>query len=402
MYPRFSCMIGAFLLIVLAYTISKNRKQISLRTIGLALVLELLILFCLLKTSVGGSILAQLVCLTQLIHECAQEGITFVFGALGSERAPWGFVFALHVLPIIIFFSALIAVLSYSGVIDVMTRIFSSVISFALGTTRAEAAGAVVKSFLGPTEQQLFIRDYLISMTESELFVLMVSGLSMVSASLFVVYIGLGAPGHHLITANLIGIPGALLFAKMLVPAVSSPGVSRATDDGVDKPRNFVGAIIKGTLDGLQLVLAIGALLISFLAIIALLNHMFTYIGSFLGLTFTFQDLVGYLFAPWGILMGLDTDEALKVSELIGIKFLANEMVAFAELTSKHLSERGLILATYALCGFANIATVGIVVGGLTTLIPTRRSEFSSLAWYALIAATLSNLFSAYLVGIFL
>jgi CNT family concentrative nucleoside transporter len=200
------------------------------------------------------------------------------------------------------------------------------------------------------------------------------------------------------------GIPGSLLFAKIIMPSQKkSHDLKVKTSVQPQKASNLIEAIIQGTMDGLQLVLAIGALLLSFLALIAMLNMAFVAIGSFFGITnFTFQDLVGYLFSPFGFLMGVPTQEAINISELIGIKFLANEMVAFAEISGKHLSERGLALATYAICGFANIACVGIVIGGISTLAPDRRSELSALAWYSLLAATLSNLFSAYFVGIIL
>jgi concentrative nucleoside transporter, CNT family len=405
-YPALSSLLGAILTLLVAFIFSKKQKDISVKTVFLAIGLELALLICLIKTSVGELILYQLVALMQAINGAAQQGITFVFGALGTATAPWGFIFALHVLPVIIFFSALISVLSYLGVIDVIIRVLSSVIRPILGTSKPETASAVAKSFLGPTEAQLFVRDYLPTMSDPELFTVMVSGLSMISASVFAIYMEMGAPGNHLIAANLLGIPGSLLFAKIIMPSENHKNEKRvvvASTSEVHKPQNLIGAIIQGTLDGLQLVLAIGAILISFLACIALLNSIFVYVGSFVGIHgLTFQDFIGYLFAPCGILTGLPTQEAFKVSELIGIKFISNEMVAFSELSGKHLSERGLVIATYALCGFANIACVGIVVGGLSTLMPTRRSDLGAMAWYALLAATLSNLFSAYLVGIFL
>ncbi len=404
-YPALSSLVGAVLTLSVAYIFSLKRKSISFKTVFLTIALELLLLLCLLKTPVGEQILYQLVAVTKVINTSAHEGIAFVFGALGTPTAPWGFVFAVHVLPVIIFFSALISALSYLGAVDVIIRIFSFFIRPLLGTSNPETASVVAKSFLGPTEAQLFIREYLPTMSESELFAVMVSGLSMISASLFAIYIEMGAPGNHLIAANLIGVPGSILFAKIIMPTVHTKQDAKTVDVEpiiVRRPQNLIEAIIQGSLDGLQLVLAIGALLISFLALIALLNGIFVYTGSFFGITgFNFQDLIGYLFAPCGFLMGLPTYEAFQVSELIGIKFLANEMVAFGELAGKHLSERGLIMATYALCGFANIACVGIVVGGLSTLVPNRRSGLSALGWYALLAATLSNLFSAYLVGIF-
>jgi CNT family concentrative nucleoside transporter len=403
-YPAVSCIIGALLTLLIAYAVSFDRSEINYKNLFFILCFETILAFGLLKTNIGQILLAQIIRLTKTIGTSAHEGIVFLFGALGSQVEPWGFIFAFHVLPIIIFFSALVAVLSYLGIIDFCIRSISYVLRPLLGTSSAETACAVAKSFLGPTEAQLVIRDYLAVMSESELFAVMVSSLSMMSASLFAVYMEMGVPGSHLIAANFMGIPGSLLFAKIIMPSQKkSHDLKVKTSVQPQKASNLIEAIIQGTMDGLQLVLAIGALLLSFLALIAMLNMAFVAIGSFFGITnFTFQDLVGYLFSPFGFLMGVPTQEAINISELIGIKFLANEMVAFAEISGKHLSERGLALATYAICGFANIACVGIVIGGISTLAPDRRSELSALAWYSLLAATLSNLFSAYFVGIIL
>ncbi|MBY0109495.1 MAG: hypothetical protein K2X90_00040 [Candidatus Babeliaceae bacterium] len=404
-YPALTSCFGAFFTLLCALLLSKEIRNISFKTVFMAISLEIGLLFCLLKTSIGDFILYELVAFTHSINAAAQQGIIFVFGALATNTAPWGFIFALHVLPLIIFFSAFISGLSFLGITDFIIRVFSLPLSFIVRTSRAETAAAIAKSFLGPTEAQLLIRDYLPTLSTAELFAIMVSGMSMIAASLFGVYMEMGAPGTHLITANLLGIPGSLLFAKIIMPDKHKQ--SKHEDDigsvETPKPSTFVEAIIKGSLDGLQLVLAIGALLISFLALIELLNSIFMYAGSLLGTDeLTFQSFVGYICAPWGFLTGLPTHEAFKVSELIGIKFLANEMVAFSKLSASNLSPRGLIIATYALCGFANIACMGIVLGGLGTLLPDRSSVLAQVSWRALAAATLSNLFSAYLVGIFI
>lgn len=404
-YPALSCFAGALLTLVIAFSVSSHRSLISCKRTLIIIALEIFLAFMLLKTNFGNALLTQLIRATQAISDAAHEGIAFVFGSLGTPTAPWGFVFALHVLPIIIFFSALIAVLSHLGVINFFIQSLSYVVRPVLGTSSAETTNALAKSFLGPTEAQLLVRDYLFTISTAEMFAVMVSGLSMISASLFAVYVDMGIPGNHLIAANFMGIFGSLLFAKIIMPSDPKAAEVKFKSESIEesKPKNSIEALIRGTLEGLQLVLAIGALLISFMAVIALLNTIFIYIGSFFGITtFTFQDLMGYIFAPFGFLLGLPTAEAFAVSELIGIKLIANEMVAFAEVTGKHFSDRGLALATYAICGFANIACVGIVIGGISTIVPKRRSELSSLAGRALLAATLSNLFSAYIVGILL
>ena len=411
-HPTLSCFVGALLMLVLAVACSQNRARIPRRMVATLLGLQGVMLFFLLKTSFGQSILAGMVYTTTVINTAAQQGIKFVFGALGAAQEPWGFVFAFHVLPIIIFFSALIAALAYLGVIDLIINVLSVAIRPLVGTSKPETAAAIAKSFSGTTEQQLLIREYLPTMTDPELFAVMVTGLSTVSASLFALYIQLGAPAQHIIAANLIGVIGALLFAKIVVPpAVTIP--TAAAKEAAEsrtmapiiphKPKNLIEALIHGTIDGMHLASVVGALLIAFLSLIALLNYLFVTVGSYVGSNgMTFQACVGYLCAPLGLLMGVPSAEAFQISELIGLRLLANEVVAFSALSEMLLSARGLVLATYALCSFANISTIGIVVGGLGTLIPARRSVLSAMGFKALFAATLANLFSAYLVGMVL
>ncbi len=404
-YPALTACFGALFTLLCAVLLSKEIKSISIKTVFMAISLQIVLLLCLLKTSMGEFILYELVAFTKNVNAAAQHGITFVFGALGTNTPPWGFVFALHVLPLIIFFSALISGLSFLGVTDFIINLFSWPLCFVLRTSRPETAAAIGRIFLGPTEAQLLIRDYLPTLSTSELFAVMISGMSMITASLFAVYMEMGAPANHLITANLMGVSGSLLFAKIIMPSRYKHSKNENNIESLETPKSstFVEAIIKGSLDGLQLVLAISALLISFLALIELLNNIFIYVSSLIGIDgFTFQSFIGYICAPWGFLTGLPTPEAFKISELIGIKFLANEMVAFSKLSASNLSPKGLVIATYALCGFANISCMGIVLGGLGTLWPDRRSLLAQISWRALAAATLSNLFSAYLVGIFI
>lgn len=402
LHPVLLCALGAFFVVLLAFITSVNRALISYKHLLITISFEIALAFAMLKTNIGIIVLNWLSHLTALISQAAQEGIVFVFGKLGTQVEPWGFVFALHALPIIIFFSALVAGISYLGIIDFFIRIFSRIVRPVLGTTSPETMNATARSFLGPTESLLLIRDYLATMSVSELFAVMVSSLCMTSAALFAIYIAMGVAAKHIIAASIMGVPGSLLFAKIIMPAgYKDKKIGDVKEVIIEKKsNNLVEALIKGTLDGLQLVLAIAAILISFLAIIALLNMIFVYVGSFFGIAdFTFQKCIGYLFAPFGFLMGVGASEAIKISELIGIKVLANELVAFAEIAGSNLSERGLTLATYALCGFGNLASIGIAVGSIGTLVPERRSELSMLAWHALLAATLANLFSAYIVG---
>ncbi len=403
-YPAASCAVGAVLCLAIAYLLSCNKAAISYKNIIFKIFIQLALALFLLKTGVGRHILLYLTHATQTLSAAAQSGITFIFGQLGSQTGPWGFVFAFHVLPIIVFFSAFVSALSYVGIIRYLIYVGSLILQPLLGASNSETTCALAKSFLGPTEAQLVVRDYLATMSKSELFAIMVSSLTMISASLFALYIYMGVPADHLIAANCLGIPGSLLFAKIIFPAQHAVQHEAIPDlPQENRAHNLVEAIIQGTLEGLQLALAIGALLLSFLALISLLDMICVNVGSiFTHKPITFQDLVGYFFAPFGFLMGLSGHEALEASELIGIKFFSNEMVAFAKIASKNFSPRGLALVTYALCGFANISCMGIVVGGIGTLAPKRRADLSNLAWHALLAATLSNLFSAYLIGILL
>lgn len=404
LYPHLSCACGAALMLGAAYAASIDRKAIdwvqSLKIMAVYLAVALVML----KTTAGAWMLKGLTALAHGLGSATHEGAGFVFGRLSEPIEPWGLVFAFQVLPITIFFSGLVGLLSYLGVIEKIVNGVTRCVRPLLGTSSGETAGAIAKSFLGAVEAPLLIQGFLPGMTTSELFCVMVSCMSMIAASLFAVYMQLGVPGHHLIAANIISIFVAILFAKIMYPS-RAKSVYKVTEKAAEmkkRPGNAIEAIIQGTMDGLQLALAIAAMLITFLALIAAVNLISAFFSHKLCLpTITVQELCGYLFAPLGYLFGFDTAQALVLSKLIGLNLVTNEMVAYIELTRSVLSERAVILATYALCGFANISIIGIVVGGISTLAPSRRAELSSLAVRALLAATLGNLFSAYVIGIF-
>ncbi len=404
-YPVVSCSFGAALMLIIAFAFSLERKAISFIQIAKMLAIYLMVAVTILKTTVGDSLLNALIRMAYGMQEATQAGSLFVLGTLSENIQPWGFIFAFQVLPITIFFSAFVALLSYYGIIQALIKSLAYVIRPILGTTSSETACALGKSVLGATEAPLLVYNFLFSMSTSEIFSVMVSCMSMIAASLFAAYMQLGVSGSHLIAANIMGVFGALMFSKIIYPSKAHTKKTAGNDILPEAKRstNVVEAVIKGTMDGLNITLAIAAMLISFLALIASFNFIFGFILSLVGLPIiTIQQVGGYLLSPIGILFGLEYSEALKVSELIATKIVTNEMIAYVDMVKSGLSDRGLLVATYAICGFANISIVGIVVGALGSLMPARLKEMSSIAWHALLAATLSNLFSAYIVGIIL
>ena len=403
MVPQLLCFGGIALVITLAYALSVDRSAISWRYGLSRLLLLALWAVALVKTPFGAYLLAGLENVTMAIQHAAQQGISFVFGDLGSSQYVWGFVFAIQVLPIIIFFSALVSILTYLRVIQTVVYGIGTVLQPILGTTGPETACAIAKSFLGLMEGPLVVRAYFDRLNRSELFTIMTAALGMASASLIPVYISYGASAKHLIAANLMGIIAVIFIAKIIVPEekVKAAEVKSFKDD--QEPSNMMDALLKGTGDGLTIVLNIAALLISFIALVALVNNLLFTMEQFVGLPrIGLQDIVGYFFWPFSYLFGVESADVFNLSRLLGVKVTTNEMLAFAEVATHQLSARALTLATYALCGFGNIAGMGIIVGGLGTLMPDKRALLSALSWRALIAATLANLLSAYIVGVIL
>jgi CNT family concentrative nucleoside transporter len=415
-YNRYTNILGILVILGIAYLFSHNKTAINKRLILNALMVQVALAFFVLKTSLGHGIVAAIASGVGKLYRCGEVGTQFLFGSLSIPQEPWGFIFALKVLPLIIFFGAFMSLLFHANIIQRIVGGLNYLIQPILGTSGAETLCAIANSFLGQTEAPLLIRHYLGSLTKSELLVVMVSGMGTISGAILAVYAAMGIPAEHLLSASVMAIPGTILIAKILYPETQkNSSAERPAEILCQKPTgNFLDAIATGTSDGLQLALNVGAMLLSFLALIALLNYglagicqAISYLCHVVGFScgipdVTLQDIFGVLFAPFGWLMGLEGLEIYKAGQLLGTKVAVNEMVAYSSLLTMNLSARAVNLITYALCGFSNFSCIGIQIGGIGALAPEKRAWLSELGLYAVLGGTLANLLSTFIAGLLL
>ncbi|WP_435236643.1 NupC/NupG family nucleoside CNT transporter [Psychromonas sp. PT13] len=409
-------LIGIASLIVIAVLFSSNRKAINLRTVGGAFALQALIPAIVIFTDSGAAILGGMSSAVQTVIDSANAGVSFLFGGLVSGKmfevfGGGGFVFAFKVLPIIIFFASLMAVLYYLGVMQFIVKVFGGALQKLLGTSRTESLSAAANVFVGQTEAPLVVKPYIKSMTRSELFAVMAGGLASVAGSVLAGYASLGVSLDYLIAASFMAAPGGLLMAKLLEPETekqtdNDPVLSKeeALAEQEDQPVNVIDAAASGASSGLHLALNVGAMLIAFIALIALINGMLAAVGGVFGLeALTLQQILGYLFAPIAFLIGVPWSEAMQAGSLLGQKLVVNEFVAYIDFVGikETLSANTQVIITVALCGFANLSSMAILLGGLGVLSPSRRPDIARMGLKAVLAGTLSNFMSAALVGIF-
>lgn len=393
-HGRYWSLLGILLMMGIAYLASSARRAVNLRLVCSALCLQFLCGFFILRTSLGTTVFSGIAQVFTIIYSFASHGISFVFGPLGSYNPSWGVVFAFQVLPIIIFFGALTSLLFHLGIIQRIVQLISLVIRPLLGTSGAETLCAVANSMLGQTEAPLLIKNYLPRMTASEITVVMVSGFATLSGALLAIYGSLGVPMTHLLSASVMAIPGSILMAKILMPETEAPDAQDDHRSAVTmraETKNVLDAIATGTCDGLQLALNVGAMLITFISLIALINYILTDCIGF----FSLNELFGQLFAPFARFIGIPAAEATTAGELLGTKLVINEFVAYSMMTKQALSERSVSILTYALCGFANFSCIGIQIGGIGALAPTKRHKITQLGMRALLGGTLANFLNA-------
>jgi len=409
-------LVGILSLITIAVLFSSNRKAINLRTVGGAFAIQALIPAIVIFTDSGASILGSVSTGVQTVINSANAGISFLFGGLVSGKmfevfGDDSFVFAFSVLPIIIFFASFMAVLYYLGIMQFIIKIFGGALQKALGTSRTESMSAAANVFVGQTEAPLVVKPFLKTMTRSELFAVMAGGLASVAGSVLAGYAALGVSLDYLIAASFMAAPGGLLMAKLLEPETEKPkdDMEQLTDqdiaeDKANQPVNVIDAAASGASDGLHLALNVGGMLIAFIALIALINAILAAVGGVFGVeALTLQLILGYLFAPIAFVMGVPWSEALQVGSLLGQKLVVNEFVAYIDFVhiKDALSAHSQVIVTVALCGFANLSSMAILLGGLGVLAPSRRPDIARLGLKAVLAGTLSNFMSACLVGIF-
>ena len=394
-------LLGIITILVAAWLLSTDRKNIPLRTVSLAFLLQISFALLVLYVPMGKEVLNAATGAVSSLINYGQEGINFLFGGLTNN----GFVFAINVLGIIIFFSALISGLYHIGFMPKVINLIGGALQKFLGTGRAESLSATANIFVGMIEAPLVVKPYLKHMTDSQLFAVMVCGLASVAGGTLVGYASLGVDLNYLIAAAFMSAPAGLLMAKILVPGNADEAQENIESD-VEIPRatNVVEAMADGAMSGLRIAVAVGATLLAFISVIAMLNGLLGMAGDWFGVNLSFELILGYVFAPVAWLIGVPWSEAVVAGSLIGNKIVVNEFVAFIQLmdVKDALSEHSQAIVTFALCGFANISTMAILIGGLGSLVPERRSFISQYGFKAICAGVLANLMSAAIAGVVL
>ncbi|BFH66727.1 nucleoside permease [Paenibacillus dendritiformis] len=395
-------LLGILGIFLIAFAFSKNRKAINPRTVIGAFAIQFIFALIVLKWEFGKKMLNYLAAGVQSIIDSTNAGIQFLFGGiLGAEKA--GFTFALQVLPIIIFFCSLIAVLYYLGIMQWATKIIGGFLAKVLKTSETESMSAAANIFLGPTEAPLVVKPYIEKMTKSELFAIMVGGLACVSGSVLGGYAMLGVPIEYLLAAAFMGAPGGLLLAKIIMPETDHHLRAERVEMVKDtESRNVIDAAARGASDGLKIAAGVGAMLLAFISLIFLVNMIIGWVGGVFGIeALTLEQILGYLFAPIAFLIGVPWSEALQAGSFIGQKFVLNEFVAYTSFAPEiaHLSPKSVVIISFALCGFANLAAIALLIGGLGGIAPSRRQDLAEMGFRAVIAATLANLMSAAIAG---
>jgi len=413
---RFQGLAGVIAILGLAWVISDNRKAISPRMVLGGLALQIGLGIALLRSAAGRSVLDAAAAWVNSILACALEGARFLFGEkLVASDGPVGFVFAFQVLPTIVFVAALFAVLYHLGIMQLVIRGVAWVTSRVLGSSGAETLNAAASIFLGQTEAPLTIRPYLARLTRSELLVVMTSGMGLVSGGMLAAYIGFIGGGDEairesasrsLLAAILMTFPATIYLAKIVIPETDTPEtLGRLALDDERPDANLIDAAARGTRDGLMLAVNVGAILIAFIALVTLVNLGLGSLGGLLGdPDFSVQKILGWLLAPLAWLIGVPWSECGTVGGLLGLRTVTNEAVAYEELgklvRGSGLGEKAAMLATIAMCSFANLSSIGIQVGGIGALVPERRSDLARLGLRALLVATLATALSAAIAGV--
>jgi concentrative nucleoside transporter, CNT family len=408
---RFTGVLGLLTMLLLAWLFSTNRRAIRWRTVAWGLSLQVVFAILVMKWTVGQRVLGAAGAAVTRMLAYSFEGSQMVFGELGKHQSSFGLIFAFQVLPTIIFISALFSVLYHIGIMQIVINICARLMQWTMRVSGAESLNVAASIFMGQTEAPLTIRPFLPNATRSELMTIMTSGMAHVSGAIMAAYILYGVEAQHLLAAVIMTAPGTLLISKMLVPETETPateGVAHMPKDAEHKDENLLGAIARGTIDGGRLAFNVAIMLISFLALIALLNgilsgiHNWLAVRHFVWFPHSLDSILGVLFAPIAWLIGIPWHDTRIVGNLLGTRMVINEVVAYSLLGAQKaaLDARSFTIATFALCGFANLSSIGIQIGGIGALAPNRRNDLAKLGLRAMLAGTMANLMSASIVGI--
>ena len=412
---RFTGILGLLTMLGLAYAFSTNRRAIRLKTVAWGLGLQFAFAVFVLRVDTGRRVFQEAGDVVNRLLSYAFVGSQFVFGELGKQGSHLGFYFAFQVLPTIIFIAAFFAVLYHYGIMQFVIRIAAWIMTRVMGASGAESLNVAASIFMGQTEAPLTIRPFLPDLTRSELMTVMTSGMAHVSGGIMAAYIAFGIEPKHLLSAVIMTAPGTLLMAKMLVPETEQPKtagrvVMSEDEEKTENEENLLGAVARGTTDGLHLALNIAAMLISFLALIALTNgilggvHNWLAAHGVLWFPASLEKIFGVLFAPIAWVIGIPWHDCGIIGNLLGTRMVLNELVAFSMLgpMKAGLDPRSFTIATFALCGFANLSSIGIQIGGIGALAPNKKGELARLGVRAMLAGTMANLMSASIAGILL
>jgi concentrative nucleoside transporter, CNT family len=416
---------GLALILALAYCLSSARRAIDYRNVAWGLGLQFVFALIVLKTELGQKVFKAVGDVITKVLGFSVEGSKFVFGPLGEptvwrqivttvlgpDGAPWANIFAFMVLPTIIFIAALFAMLYYFGIMQVIVRLFAVIMHRVMRASGAESLNVAASIFMGQTEAPLTIRPFLPRMTESELMTVMTAGMAHISGGVMAAYILFGVEAQHLLTAVIMTAPGTLMMAKLFVPETGEPETMGTVKLVVEKTDvNVIDAIGRGTGEGLHLALNVGAMLISFLALVALLNAGLGLIGegvqrvAGVGAGLSLQLILGWVFAPIAWALGVPWQDATTIGNLLGTRMVLNEFVAYSQLgpLKATLDPKSFTIATFALCGFANFSSIGIQIGGIGALAPERRHDLARLGLRAMLAGTFANFLTATIAGMLL
>lgn len=397
-------LLGILCILGIAFLFSTNKQKINVRTVAVALAIQISFAFIVLKWPLGRAVLQKVTDGVNTVIGYANEGINFLVGGIYTPESGITHVFIFNVLGIIIFFSALISVLYYLGIMQLFIKYVGGALTKLLGTKKAESFSAAANIFVGYTEAPLVIKPFIEKMTKSELFSVMVCGLASVSGSVLVGYSLLGVPLEYLLAASIMSAPAGLLLSKIMIPETEqsqedTEGFKIAKDE---ESSNVIDAAANGASIGLQLALNVGAMLLAFIALIAMVNGILGFVGGWFGFDqLSIELILSYIFAPLAFVIGVPWDEALMAGNFIGQKLVINEFVAYSNFAPyiSTLSEKSVVIISFALCGFANLSSLGILLGGLGKLAPSRRPDIARLGVKAIFAGALASCLSAAIAG---
>ncbi len=402
---RLISALGLLCMIAIAFGLSTKRKAIKWRPVLTGTLLQILLGVLVLKTSAGRAVFETAKNLVNQITGYTAEGSAFLFGPLATD-SNLGYIFAIQVLPTIVFVGCVTGILYHLGIMQKIVQGFAWVMMRLLKTSGAESLSAAANIFVGQTEAPLIVKPYIARMTNSELMALMSGGFATIAGGVLIAYAGMGIDAGHLLAASVMSAPAALVCAKLMVPETEISETADTVKADFEKTTvNVIDAATTGAGDGLKLALNVGAMLLAFVALIAMLNGLIGWVGGWFGLeTLSFQQILGWLFSPLAWLLGIPWQDAFSAGVLLGEKTVLNEFVAYAHLQEQieMLSPRTTTILTYALCGFANFSSIAIQIGGIGAIAPERRHDLARLGIRALIAGTLACFMTACVAGIFL